>query len=326
MSHVLNVVDVGHGNCAVIQSEGKCVVVDAASKVHLLKYLVKNNITVIDLMILSHSDQDHIAGLQPVLASPEITVKRLVVSADSQKHTDVWEDVRALIAERVEKNLLDLVLGVHSKSSNEWGVINDRLSLEVISPSSAMALAGSGMAVANGTQKLTSNSISIVLRVNFDGQPIVLLAGDMDRIALDELLAKSPFAPVKFLVYPHHGGLPGNACPVKFTNDIISFFSPECIIFSNGRNMHSNPRPQVVAALRKANAHLYIACTQLSNSCCAEVVLERAYIPSNYSAGSSGGAYCSGTVEIDLERAEILSELKQAHEQFVRGLDSRMCC
>lgn len=325
MRHILNVVDVGHGNCAVIQSEGKCVVVDAASKVHLLKYLVKNEITVIDLIVLSHSDQDHIAGLQPVLASPEITVKRLVVSADSQKHTDVWEDVRALIAERVENNLLDLVLGVHSKSLNEWGVVNERLNLEVVSPSSAMALAGSGMAIANGAKKLTSNSVSIVLRVNFDNQPIVLLAGDMDRIALDELISKSSAAPVKFLVYPHHGGLPGTACPAKFTNDIISFFSPECIIFSNGRNMHSNPRPQVVAALRKMSSELYIACTQLSNDCCSDVALDRSYVPANYSAGTSGGTYCSGTIEIDLERAEILNELKQAHEQFVRGLNSRLC-
>lgn len=323
--HSINVVDVGHGNCAVVRTDDKCVVIDAASKVHLLKFLERSGITKIDLIILSHSDQDHIAGLQPVLADPNITVKCIVLSADSQKHTNEWRDLRALIDDRVRENSLDLIMGAFSKAKNAWANITERLALEVLSPTTAMALAGSGLALPNGNKRLTSNSISIVVRVVFDGKPVALFTGDMDRLALDEVVQSGQPAGAHFLIFPHHGGLPGTSCPKVFTADILGLVKPAFVIFSNGRGRHANPRPEVVSAVREFNGDIYIACTQLSEACCKDTAEHRSYMPEVYSAGTIDKNFCLGTLAIDMETMQLDTEMQAAHKEFVGTLREPLC-
>lgn len=323
--HSINVVDVGHGNCAVIRTEEKCVVIDAAAKVHLLKFLKTNKIDTIDLIILSHSDQDHIAGLQPVLADPEINVKCVVLSADAQKHTNEWRDLRALIDDRVNSDTLELIMGAFSKARNDWAKITQRLALEVISPTTAMAMAGSGLSLPDGTKRLTSNSISIVVRVIFDGNPVALFTGDMDRLALDEIIESKRPASACFLIFPHHGGLPGTSCPTKFTSDILYLVKPNHVIFSNGRGRHSNPRPEIISAVRSFDNSIHVSCTQLSEVCCKESTSTRHYSPIEYSAGATNNNFCLGTLSIDMETMLLDAEAYAAHKAFVSTLQEPMC-
>src|SRR3990172_11947028 len=85
---VLAVIDVGHGNAAVAVADGRVVVIDAGPKVGLLEYLLREKIEDVDLVILSHADRDHIAGLIGLLGTGTIRVRRVRLNSDAMKGSD----------------------------------------------------------------------------------------------------------------------------------------------------------------------------------------------------------------------------------------------
>lgn len=78
---VVSFLNVGHGDATVIRfregHELRTVVVDGGGPKHanvLLSYLLRNTITKIDLLIASHIDRNHVAGLLPVVESERVTI------------------------------------------------------------------------------------------------------------------------------------------------------------------------------------------------------------------------------------------------------------
>jgi len=72
----------GHGDAAVVRFRDKghvrTLVIDGGPpsyKTGLLDYLMRNNISTIDLMVATHIDRNHIGGLVPVVASEHITIE-----------------------------------------------------------------------------------------------------------------------------------------------------------------------------------------------------------------------------------------------------------
>jgi len=321
----LTVLDVGHGSCSVISSEGKTVVLDAANRTHLLCYLESKGIRQIDLIVISHTDLDHVGGLLNILSSPDLVVKRLVINPDGQKKSKIWGDIRALVDGVVARGELDLVMSVVGGKKYEWADITDGLSLEVISPSTAMAMSGPGLRLPEGQNVITGNSASIVLRVVFNNIPVVLVTADMDSISLSEIQRCE--IPVKsdFLIFPHHGGLPGNADPVKFTQELIAMVEPKSVIFSNGRGLHGTPKAEIIKIIKENVPSPYIACTQLSLNCCAKPMVRDDFKPVNYSAGAMDDAFCAGTIEIDLINRVSNEIALEAHISFISGLPSSLC-
>lgn len=322
----LSIIDVGHGNCAVITADDKVVVVDAGARTHLLKYLIKKNISEVDLVVISHTDQDHVGGLINVLISPNVAVRRVVINSDSLKDSKLWGDVRVALAYRAESGLLVVSSGVYAKNPDmPWMDISDRLKLEVVSPSTLMHLTGPGGVLPKSTKALTSNSSSIVVRVFYDGNPIALLAADMDGIALLEIIKGGVPINASCLIFPHHGGLPGGMTPEDFSKKIIGLVGPHSVIFSNGRGVYDNPRPEIVRAIRDVSPDVYIACTQLSNICSAHTLSRTDYTPANYSAGVENDSFCAGSFDVDLESGAINDSFSTAHKNFTSGLPSSLC-
>ena len=66
------------------------VVIDAGSQADLLTFLVEKNINTIDVLLLSHADQDHIGGALNLLACEEITVKRVYLNSDAKQKSKAW--------------------------------------------------------------------------------------------------------------------------------------------------------------------------------------------------------------------------------------------
>jgi competence protein ComEC len=79
---------VGHGNCTVLVDTDGVVVIDAGPKSKLFKFLKEKHITKIDVLLLSHADQDHIIGVSDLLASGEIEIKKVYVNTDSTKKSN----------------------------------------------------------------------------------------------------------------------------------------------------------------------------------------------------------------------------------------------
>src|SRR5258708_4039131 len=90
----VTILDVGHGNSAVGRSHACCAVIDAGTESPLLEFLASEEITHIDLVIVSHADLDHLAGVTQLLVQDHIAVDRVMVNPDT-KPSDEWRRFRS---------------------------------------------------------------------------------------------------------------------------------------------------------------------------------------------------------------------------------------
>jgi beta-lactamase superfamily II metal-dependent hydrolase len=90
----LTILDVGHGNAAVLRDEGGVVVVDTGRRgTNLVRYLSANGITDIEALYLSHSDADHIGGAATLLAHATIRVQKVYLNADATQTSHTYREL-----------------------------------------------------------------------------------------------------------------------------------------------------------------------------------------------------------------------------------------
>ncbi|MFY9820530.1 MAG: MBL fold metallo-hydrolase [Thermoanaerobaculia bacterium] len=101
----MTILDVGHGNCAILQDSNGVVVIDAGLGNSLEIYLREQGIRRIDVILISHADQDHLGGLISLLASQAVEIGRVRLNTDSlqgssiaQRHHAVRETLSGLQA------------------------------------------------------------------------------------------------------------------------------------------------------------------------------------------------------------------------------------
>ncbi|MBI4996580.1 MAG: MBL fold metallo-hydrolase [Rhodocyclales bacterium] len=310
----LVILDVGHGNAAVLHERHTTVVVDTGCRSHLLEYLTKRKITSIDLVILSHSDQDHIAGLIGILGA-EICVKLVLVNSDPDKASAIWRDLVFALEDARRRGEVGFEVGLSSRQLTCSGL--GRCKMEVSGPTPELAALGVGALDRQG-RKITSNSISACIRVMFDDRPVALLAGDVDDVALCTMLEADQDLKASILVFPHHGGLPGKVTPGDFAQRLLTAVAPTTVIFSVGRGKHNNPRPEVVGAAIGQRKEMNVVCTQLSVSCSEQAIAAGVSPPSAvFSAGAAAGICCAGSICIDLQTSSIVAPNLVAHQAFV---------
>jgi beta-lactamase superfamily II metal-dependent hydrolase len=318
--------DVGHGNCSIIRSGDNVVVVDAGHGATLWETLNQEGIDTINAVIVSHADRDHIAGVASLLTSEKIAVQAIYVNPDATKNkcgNSAWNMLRSAVEDARERKALKTKVGV---DTDDPGAIEvGSILLEVMSPTPEFAMGGSGSSTPDGEQLLTSNTVSIVLRVHYDGVPLVLLAGDIDGVGLEKMLDEKAEALAKVLVFPHHGGKPGGSTSEDFTNILLEGSKPEMIFFSNGRHHHLNPRPEIVETI-KAESSARIVCSQLSKLCSEECSDSFDHLHEVPAKGRSGKDCCGGSIRFDL--TELLSGDFSSlgdHEAFVGKIESALC-
>lgn len=317
------IVDVGHGSSAVLHDGELVAVMDAGPKPYLLQYLEDMGVDVVDMVIISHADNDHIGGLIALLSSEICRVRNVVVNADSQKTSRIWGDLRSIVDSKVAEGSMQLHLGTHTGPINGWH--GKSCQLEAVAPSVHMAMGGPG-ARSRGNRRITSNSSSIVVRVLFEGKPAVLLAADMDGVTLEDIISKDQQCDAPILVFPHHGGRAGGDDCESFTRNLLDRVKPRQVIFSNGRGIHGTPRPEIVQAIRSNGADVKIACTQLSQNCAEKSpAASSSHLSGLFARGAKVGHCCAGTVEIDLARQAIVSRQLDAHQEFVIKLPTALC-
>ena len=309
------VLDVGHGNCAVIDDAGAVVVVDAGRKSGLLEFLEAEHISVINAVLLSHADADHIGGLLALINSGTVSIGEVRVNTDSVKDSELWDDVLWSLEHQRREDALRFNVGLTTEDTGLFD--QEHVAIEILGPSPYLAARGPGSNDRDGN-KITHNTISAVIRITWLGEPVALLAGDLDEVGLSHLLAEEVSSEAPVLVFPHHGGSPGAGDITTFTTQLIDLVSPSLVVFSIGRNgAHRFPRPEIVARLRTCNPSPRIVCTQLSKHCANT----RPRHPPDYLGGYSMGAQsrncCGGTIIIPLENAAAIVPDESVHRAFI---------
>ena len=319
----LTLLDVGHGNSAVLRGADATIIIDAGpGRSFLLEYLLDEGISVVDSLIISHADEDHLRGLLAVIDSASVCVREVCLNTNAVKSTELWDDVTFSLRRLHSAGQLNFRLALHE--GDLLPRVAPGVSLEVVAPDRYLGAHGVGWRDRQG-RTATTNTLSVVVRLVVDERPEALLAGDIDEMGLDYLLAGSAAIDAPRLVFPHHGGnvRPG-ATPrmnAAFASALLAAVRPHTVVFSTGRGVHGTPRPEIVAVVRAiGDSAIRVACTQLSLHCRAapEPAADAfGHLLPVFSAGARRRLCCSGTLRLTV--GEELRPDLEAHEAFKSG-------
>jgi competence protein ComEC len=329
-SHLLSnialyILDVGHGNSAVLVDNKGVVVFDAGPGTSLLEFLIQEEIANIDVLLISHADKDHIKGVISLLES-QINIGIVQLNTNSEKGTDTWDDMTYELDQANKKEKLHFNIGLITNDTGKFD--KGEIHIEILAPTPYLAAKGPG-SVDRAGRTLTSNSVSAVIRLSKKGSPFVLLASDIDDIGFLNLLEDNtdPSAPI--VVFPHHGGKTGKDTDTEtFTRKFCKVAKPEVVVFSNGRGEHATPREEITQTIREELPKTRIMCTQLSENCASELRLkEFSHLATKFAKGREKGKCCAGTIVFNLSKDKIsIQPDENKHKTFIKKAAPTALC
>lgn len=259
----LFIVDVGHGNSSVLVDTKGVVVIDAGPRSDLLDFLKANRINKVDALLLSHADKDHIGGAISLLASTEVNINSVYLNSDSIKKSEIWKDLVYALYDSHKRKKLKFEPSLTSNLNDQlhYGEVD----IEILAPNHAIAAISPGGEDRKG-RKLTSNSISAVIRLSYRGKRIAFLPGDIDRVGFENLLEDYPDGLQSWLtVYPHHGGKATSDNNSEFAARFCEIVKPEVVVFSVRDNVKHYPTVEVVRAVTATLKNVRMLSTRTSS-------------------------------------------------------------
>ncbi len=227
---IVSFINVGQGDCILIECKevGKVILIDGGAKNdyvdmgkrEVLPYLKRKGIKKIDIIISTHSDNDHKGGLETILK--EMTVSKIWIPNNRVEDYKEWL--------RDYKSKIELI------DDNMIFSIGD-ISIDIMNPDKRDSEGASD-----------SNSTSIVLVLEY-GESSVLLTGDCDLEILDRLVKES--MDFDIIKAPHHGSIN------SFRTGLYSDFKTKGVIFSVGKNNYGHPSKVIIKDLENAGIRYY---------------------------------------------------------------------
>jgi len=313
--------DVGQGDSTIVLlPDGRVVIFDCADDHVLLKFLSNWSSPTIAAFVLSHLDQDHIAGALQFLKEYKGDIRTVYVSTDRDVGDEHEEAKRA-------KELLDYA----DEQSCDGEARVRRWELAPNSRDTRPLVSGAGWSVTllaprHGQQIQReregawedANRYSSILRVQA-GPNAMLIGGDAPLLSWSELPAEELSAAV--LRVPHHGGaLDDGGIPAGW--DVRRLYrevgAATALISVGTNNAHGHPRKSWVEPVTGGVCRLL--CTQVTARC--HTPLEVA---------GSNGQKVRDPIEIEALRRRLFNghhqwsepqyrHLTDKHQQVRRGL------
>lgn len=319
------ILDVGHGNAAVVRGTSGTVVIDTGPGTSLLEHLLEEKITTIDIVLLSHADADHVQGMLALLCTDDISVACVYANTDSEKGSDLWDDLAWELSMRQRKGEISFETSLN--------VARDVIDLgdakiSVLAPSTYLSAKGPG-SVDRAGAPLSSNSCSAVLKVTTAAGVRLLFAGDLDAVGLDDIEGHGRDIEADVLVFPHHGGLAGGSDIEAFAEKLVGLVRPQSIVFSHGRgHKPNNPRPEVVDAVRRAASSAKIACTQMSMRCInGAFAADGRHLLPIYARGREQGHCCAGSMIVRHHvEGPAFTDVHDAHQAYITRVAHAPLC
>lgn len=221
----LSVLDVGQGNCQLLQDvSGPNIVFDCnlkSANEFVLGYLIGRGVETIDLLVLTGTDEDHADADGLKMLRNNFTIKR-VWYPDFKKDSDNWRKVRRTLRS-MEKD--DGVVLETPEAGHDWRI--GEFDLKVLSP--------------HEDDSDTSNNASIVVKVSF-GDVGLLFPGDCENERWENIVKYfGDDLPSEILLASHHGSTNGCYEPA------LEAISPRYTVISVGEdNQYGHPDDEAV--------------------------------------------------------------------------------
>jgi len=321
----LIILDVGHGNCALLRDTEGTVLIDCPPGAVLPETLHHLGITEISHVLISHADQDHVAGIPQLLLNESIKVNNIHLNSDWLRDTEIWKDVLSALGDARRRSGVKVKAELTTSTTGELNV--GQVSVEVLAPVPELALAGVGGKDLAG-KTLRANSMSAVVSLVYNTRKVAILAGDLDQTGLDNMLKETEDLQADILVFPHHGGKPGSHANSKaFAQQLCNLVKPKLVVFSIDRNLHKNPSDEIVAGVLSSVPEAHIVCTQLSEKCATTLPSEiSSHLNGLPAKGLTSKKCCGGTILIEIGKdASTYTPSFDAHREFIVQYPNSIC-
>jgi beta-lactamase superfamily II metal-dependent hydrolase len=232
---IIAALNAGQGDCCVMRlPDGKIVVVDCnvrSANVNLLGFLEKAKIKTIDLLVLTHPDQDHVSGLPALVDAVKI---RAVVDGRFRKEdgagdrTPGYEDYRAAIDKLKAGGTQFMPRTAVAGDALDIGGVNIRF----LAPHAPM-------------QADDANEASLAFRVS-SGNRSALFGGDVTATTWEQIERREG-SKLKSDVFwcSHHGAESGCHPPA------VRSIAPKLTIVSVGENSYGHPHSDAMSTYRE---------------------------------------------------------------------------
>ncbi|MCD2513657.1 DNA internalization-related competence protein ComEC/Rec2 [Comamonas endophytica] len=269
-SFTLLAADIGQGNAVLVRTRSHSLLYDSGPRYgpdsdagqRVLLPLLRAQGERLDMLMLSHGDNDHTGGAASVQRAQPQAALRGAASPE-------WPAAVRQAA-------------VPCAAGQRWAW--DGVAFEVLHPLPAEAMAPLPQRIgAKGRD--APNTRSCVLRIEAANGAAALLAGDIERAQESALLARAAPLRADWLLVPHHGSKTSSSA------EWIAAVSPRHALVQAGyRNRYGHPAAPVVQRYREQRVNLLSspACgaAQWSSARPQQVVCERARQPRYWQAGA----------------------------------------
>lgn len=225
---VVTVLDVGQGLSVVVQTRHHTLVYDTGTSFDkgfstgsavVAPFLRRQGASVLDMLVVSHSDNDHAGGTAGLLG--QFLPSQLYVGE---------------VLDLSEVHEQDEISSEFCRSGKTW--VWDEVIFSFLHPTKQ--------------GESSNNNRSCVLQIQYADQSI-LLPGDIEAVVERRLLNNPQLAtPVILLVAPHHGS------KTSSSNDFVKHLSPANVVFSAGYQHHfGHPASAVTERYQRQGSRLW---------------------------------------------------------------------
>lgn len=319
----MSFLDVGQGDCTVAADleSNECIVIDcpAAGLPALDSLLDETRIAEPTLIIVTHSDTDHMAGAVELSRTRGATEVRYnhdrILPGDPSARTRWKAALRALAA------LDDAGISTGPATGGVSGTVG-AISYRIVAPTHAM--------VSHAQIRGEPNHASAVVRFQI-GAVVVLVGGDADPESWRRTLDAGADIRADVFRLPHHGASIDRTA-VSW-DELFAAVRPQAVIVSVGsRNRYGHPAQDTLAAIQRHAVDVRALCTEINPICrgaaaAPDSAIARLPVASLRGLGGRpGAARCAGTVALDITGDRwLLSPSVEEHGGVIDLLEHPMC-
>ena len=337
--------DVGHGSSTVIcfPGKGEGVVIDSPDAPTTIRALRQEGINRLRLVLVTHSDHDHVAGVASIVRSFQGQIDWVLYHPDRRRVVDsqeaFWQLVGAVKERRIRSGPAD----------SDHGDF-----IEMSAGRCAILYPKYEDVVRNLKAGGTPNRASAAFFFEIENHAF-LLCGDLEGDGWSHLRDASGLPKVSVFLFPHHGGefqlksyVPdaragrGRAKrqPCVTQGELLEVMAPETVVISSGtaENKKYPPKAKVLRMIKDfggSRAGFRLMCTRLTRRCDPNPAAHRSSALQHLSAVNvprisvprNTDCPCAGTVVIRIDRSRNLTiaPSSKVHREIIGALAHPAC-